>query len=140
MLSRLPHCCAPANCLHLGPDETHEAMRDLCRAREAAVSDLRRARQHLLSFPLRHGRVFEGRSHWSKAHRNWLAIQRFDHRAQQIAMEEYIRAIKQIEERRDRLTRQMLELLFKSQDGGACWCVRIARLEERGLHWFTLLP
>ena len=93
------------------PDETHEAMRDLCRAREAAVSDLRRARQHLLSFLLRHGRVFEGRSHWTRAHRNWLATQRFDHRAQQIAMEEYVRAIEQIEERRERLTRQMLALL-----------------------------
>lgn len=93
------------------PDETHEAMRDLCRARETTVSDLRRARQHLLSFLLRHGRVFEGRSHWSKAHRNWLATQRFDHRAQQIAMEEYIHSIEQFEERRDRLTRQMVELL-----------------------------
>ncbi|MBC7283669.1 IS110 family transposase [Hoeflea sp.] len=93
------------------PDETHEAMRDLCRAREATVADLRRARQHLLSFLLRHSRVFEGRTHWSKAHRNWLAMQRFEHRAQQIAMEEYIHAIRQIEERRDRLTRQMLELL-----------------------------
>ncbi len=93
------------------PDETHEAMRDLCRARETTVSDLRRARQHLLSFLLKHGRVFEGRSHWSKAHRNWLATQRFDHRAQQIAMEEYIHSIEQIEERRDRLTRQMVELL-----------------------------
>lgn len=86
-------------------------MRDLCRARETTVSDLRRARQHLLSFLLRHGRVFEGRSHWSKAHRNWLAAQRFDHRAQQIAMEEYIHSIEQIEERRDRLTRQMVKLL-----------------------------
>lgn len=93
------------------PDETHEAMRDLCRARETAVSDMRRARQHLLSFLLRHGRIFEGRSHWTKAHRNWLATQRFDHRAQQIAMEEYIRAIEQIEERRERLTQQMLALL-----------------------------
>lgn len=93
------------------PDETHEAMRDLSRARGAAVSDLRRARQHLLSFLLRHGRVFEGRSHWSRAHRRWLAEQRFDHRAQQIALEEYIHAIEQIEERRDRLTQQMLALL-----------------------------
>lgn len=93
------------------PDETHEAMRDLCRARETTVADLRRARQHLLSFLLRHSRVFEGRTHWSKAHRNWLAMQRFEHRAQQIAMEEYIHAIRQLEERRDRLTRQMLELL-----------------------------
>lgn len=93
------------------PDETHEAMRDLSRARGAAVSDLRRARQHLLSFLLRHGRVFEGRSHWSKAHRRRLAGQRFDHRAQQIALEEYIHAIEQIEERRDRLTQQMPALL-----------------------------
>lgn len=93
------------------PDETHEAMRDLCRARETAVLDLRRARQYLLSFLLRHSRVFEGRSHWSKAHRNWLAMQRFDHRAQQIAMEEYIRAIDQIEERRERLTQQILAIL-----------------------------
>ena len=93
------------------PDETHEAMRDLSRARGAAVSDLRRARQHLLSFLLRHGRVFEGRSHWSKAHRRWLAGQHFDHRAQQIALEEYIHAIEQIEERRDRLTQQMLTLM-----------------------------
>ncbi|ELT46271.1 IS110 family transposase, partial [Brucella intermedia] len=54
---------------------------------------------------------FEGRSHWTKAHRNWLAAQRFDHRAQQVTMEEYIRAIEQIEERRERLTQQMLALL-----------------------------
>jgi transposase len=60
---------------------------------------------------LRHGRVFEGRSHWSRAHRRWLAEQRFDHRAQQIALEEYIHAIEQIEERRGRLTQQMLTLL-----------------------------
>jgi transposase len=93
------------------PDETHEAMRDLSRARGATVSDLRRARQHLLSFLLRHGRVFEGRSHWSWAHRRWLAEQRFDHRAQQIALEEYVHAIEQIEERRDRLTQHMLALL-----------------------------
>ncbi|SNY93565.1 Transposase [Cohaesibacter sp. ES.047] len=93
------------------PDETHEAMRDLCRAREVAVSNLRRARQHLLSFLLRHGKIFEGRTHWSKAHRNWLARQRFEQRAQQFAMEEYIHAIKQIEERRDRLVQQMQELL-----------------------------
>lgn len=76
------------------PEETHEAMRDLCRAREATVADLRRARQHLLSFLRRHSSVFEGRTHWSKAHRNWLAMQRFEHRAQQIAMEEYIHAIR----------------------------------------------
>ena len=38
------------------PDALHEAVRDLVRAREAAAQDLRRKRQQLLSFLLRHGR------------------------------------------------------------------------------------
>ena len=43
------------------PDPGHEAMRELVRAREAAMEDLRAKRQHLQSFLLRHGRVFTGR-------------------------------------------------------------------------------
>ena len=39
------------------PDPAHEAMRDLVRAREAACEDLRRARQRLGGFLLRHGRI-----------------------------------------------------------------------------------
>ena len=37
------------------PDAVHEAVRDLVRARTAASEDLRRKRQQLLSFLLRHG-------------------------------------------------------------------------------------
>src|SRR5690349_5410198 len=39
------------------PDATHEAIRDLVRAREAAADDLRCKRQQLLSFLLRCGRI-----------------------------------------------------------------------------------
>jgi transposase len=39
------------------PDAAHEAMRDLVRARLVAVRGLRRARQQLLGFLLRHGLV-----------------------------------------------------------------------------------
>ena len=39
------------------PDGAHEAMRDLVRARAAAVRVLGKARQHLQGFLLRHGRV-----------------------------------------------------------------------------------
>lgn len=38
------------------PDEAHEAMRDLCRAREDAVSARQKARQQLKAFLLRHER------------------------------------------------------------------------------------
>jgi transposase len=42
------------------PDARHEAVRDLVRAREAAADDRRRKRQQLLSFLLRHGRIYSG--------------------------------------------------------------------------------
>jgi transposase len=42
------------------PDELHEAMRDLSRAREAAVADLRAKRQQVGAFLLRLGRVYSG--------------------------------------------------------------------------------
>ncbi len=41
------------------PEEAHEAMRDLRRAREAAVETLRRARQQVTSFLLRQGRAVQ---------------------------------------------------------------------------------
>jgi transposase len=45
------------------PDPGHEALRELVRAREAAMADLRAKRQQLQSFLLRHGRIFPGRTH-----------------------------------------------------------------------------
>jgi transposase len=48
------------------PDDAHEAMRDLSRARQAAVEALRRARQQVLSFLLRHGRVYSDGEHWTR--------------------------------------------------------------------------
>jgi transposase len=94
------------------PDIEHEAMRELVRARISAVESVRRTRQQLLSFLLRHGRIYkDGIRHWTKKHRRWLGDQRFDHPAQQIAFEEYNRAIEQAEDRRLRLERQIEALL-----------------------------
>ncbi len=94
------------------PDTEHEAMRDLVRARISAVEAVRRARQQLLSFLLRHGRAYKGRGqHWTRAHRRWLGDQRFDHPAQQIAFEEFNRAIEQAEDRRSRLEKEIEALL-----------------------------
>src|SRR5580692_4829071 len=68
------------------PDAAHEAVRDLVRAREAAADDLRRKRQQLLSFLLRHSRIYSGGGHWTLAHRRWLASQKFEHAEKQIAL------------------------------------------------------
>ncbi len=52
------------------PDRSHEALRDLVRAREAAKEDQRRARQRLSKFLLRHGiRRPEKMAAWRSQHR-----------------------------------------------------------------------
>ena len=93
------------------PDDAHEAMRDLVRARHAAMEAVRRARQQLLSFLLRHGRGYPTKRHWTRGHRRWLAEQRFEQAAQQIVLEELIQAIEQALARRDRLEQQMIALV-----------------------------
>jgi transposase len=86
------------------PDAAHEAMRDLIRARQAAVRAVRAARQQLSAFLLRHERVFPGgRRTWTKAHRGWLADQSFAQPAQQIVLQESIEAVRLAEQRRDRV-------------------------------------
>jgi transposase len=89
------------------PDAVHEAVRDLVRARDAAADDLRRKRQQLLSFLLRHGRIYDGGGHWTLAHRRWLARQAFEHTAQQIVFQEKVEAIAEAVERLHRLDRQL---------------------------------
>jgi transposase len=72
---------------------------------------LRRARQQVLSFLLRHGRVYSAGGHRTNKHRLWLAGQRFEHPARQIAFEELVQAVEEAKARRDRLAKQMQELL-----------------------------
>src|SRR5215472_14970988 len=93
------------------PDATHEAVRDLVRARTAAADDLRRKRQQLLSFLLRHGRVFSGSGHWTLAHRRWLAKQSFEHVAQQIVFQEALDAIEDATQRLRRLEQQLVQIV-----------------------------
>lgn len=90
------------------PDEEHEALRDLVRARQTAKVDLKRARQALSSFLLRHGvPVPKGTRRWSKMFLRWLDTLGFSHRATQIAFQEYVHAIHELEARVERLEAEM---------------------------------
>lgn len=93
------------------PDETHEAMRDLVRARLDAVGQLMRARQQLLSFLLRHGRMYEGGKNWTQRHRAWLATQIFEQQAHHIVFQDYIEAVWVATERRDSLTTRIHSMI-----------------------------
>jgi transposase len=93
------------------PDAVHEAVRDLVRVRSAASEDLRKKRQQLLSFLLRHGRVFTGRKNWTRTHARWLAAQKFDHPAQQIVFQDQVDVITDAQDRLERLDAQLAELV-----------------------------
>jgi transposase len=81
-------------------------MRDLVRARLAAVRALRQARQQLSGFLLRHGRHY-GRPAWTLMHRRWLAGLRFEQAVHHVVLEDLIATVEAATERRDRLTRQI---------------------------------
>jgi transposase len=85
------------------PDARHEAIRDLTRAREAAVNDLKSKRQQILSLLLRLGRRYPGKRTWTQAHLNWLASQKLEHSEQRIAFEEMLLAMREAQERIVRL-------------------------------------
>jgi transposase len=93
------------------PDAIHEAVRDLVRAREAAAADLRKKRQQLHSFLLRHGRIFPGLKHWSLAHRQWLAAQKFGAPAQQIVFQDAVEVIADALARLRRLDGELISIV-----------------------------
>jgi len=85
------------------PDARHEAMRDLTRAREAAVGDLTSKRQQVLSLLLRLGRHYAGKRNWTRMHMNWLAAQKLEHAEQRITFEEMLLAVREAQDRVTRL-------------------------------------
>lgn len=89
------------------PDERHEAMRDLVRARGTAAKDYRIKRQNVSSFLLRCGLHFPGKKTWGRAHINWLTSIKLEHREQRIAFEEMLLAVRQVRERIERLEQAM---------------------------------
>jgi transposase len=84
------------------PDQAHEAIRDLVRARQATVRSLRQARQQLSGFLLRHGHHYH-RPVWTLLHRRWLSSLKFDQANHHIVLEDCIAAIEAATARRDRL-------------------------------------
>jgi transposase len=85
------------------PDPRHEAMRDLTRARETAVEDLRCKRQQVSAFLLRQGLHYPGERTWTKTHKGWLASQKLEYAEQRIAFEEMLLAMRQAQDRIERL-------------------------------------
>lgn len=89
------------------PDPEDEAIRDLIRCRDDARIAARKAKQRLLSFLLKHGLGYSGRSNWSKAHYNWRSDIKMNHPAQQIALQEYITSVEETNLRVSRVSAEI---------------------------------
>ena len=93
------------------PDELDEAMGDLVRAREDAVSMQRQARQRLGALLLRNDIRYSKKTVWTAAHRRWIAELKLPHQAQHVAFEEYVQAVDEAGKRVERLEAAIREEL-----------------------------
>jgi transposase len=84
-----------------------EAIRDLVRAREDTLKDLKAAKVRLKAFLLRQDIRYEGRATWGPAHLRWLAEVVCPTPVQQIVFQEYVRAVSEHTERLQRLEAEL---------------------------------
>jgi transposase len=92
------------------PSLEDESIRDLCRAREDSMSDLKSAKHRLKSFLLRHDIRYVGKANWNAAHLRWLADKvALPTAAQRIVFQDYVRAITHLVERLDQIEEELRE-------------------------------
>jgi len=86
-----------------------EAIRELSRAREDAIGDLKAAKFRLKAWLLRHAIRYTGRATWGPAHLRWLSEVVCPTPAQQMVFQEYVRVINEHTERLQRLEQELHE-------------------------------
>jgi transposase len=117
------------------PPDWLEAIRHLARVREAVRRDLGRARQRVSKLLLVEGRVYPEATTWNHAHRAWIARQRFEHAATELALIDLLAAVDGLTARREALDERLSRL---AQDP-RLWPT-IARLRAfRGIDTLTAL-
>lgn len=75
------------------PEAEDEAIRDLSRARETAMKDLKDAKFQLKGFFLRNNITCKVKDNWSNQHLRWLTELVLPHHSQQIVLQEMIQTI-----------------------------------------------
>ena len=77
------------------PEPEDEAVRDLSRARETAMKDLKEAKYQLKALLLRNNIRYSGTANWSKKHLRWLTELVLPHPAQHIVLQEQLQTIEE---------------------------------------------
>jgi transposase len=92
------------------PSREDEAARDLLRCRSDLVDDLKRTKQRLLKFLLRHGYTYESNRYWTGRHRAWMKGLNFPMPLEALTFEQYLSAIESLEGRLGRLEESIREV------------------------------
>ena len=90
------------------PEPEDEALRDLSRAREAAMHDLNDARYQFKAFLLRNNIRYDGPANWSLKHLRWLTELVLPHPCQQIVLQEHLQIIMERQGRLERLDNELI--------------------------------
>ena len=93
------------------PPAMDEAVRDLCRARTDATEALSVAKKQLLSFLLRNGYRWTGKSNWTPSHMNYLRNLKMQSKPHELVLEEYIQAVDAAHAKVERMKQQMIAIL-----------------------------
>ena len=89
------------------PEPEDEAVRDLSRAREVAMKDLKDAKYQLKALLLRNNINYAGTANWSLKHLRWLTELVLSHPAQQLVLQEFIQTISERMARLERLDNEL---------------------------------
>ncbi|MGZ9898340.1 IS110 family RNA-guided transposase [Shewanella gaetbuli] len=89
------------------PEPEDEAIRDLSRARETAMKDLKDAKYQLKALLLRNNINYHGNANWSLQHLRWLTELILPHPSQQIVLQEYLQTINERMARLKRLDNEL---------------------------------
>ncbi len=118
------------------PTSEDEAVKNFTRLRNTRVNAMKKAKQNLLAFLLRSGRVFtEGKKYWTNIHYTWLRQQRFTDPVDQETFKEYLQEVHDQQEKVDRYNQRIEE--FSQLDA---YREKVARLRcFRGIETHTAL-
>jgi len=89
------------------PSAQEEAVRDLCRCRQAVQEDHQRARHRLLKFLLRHGCSYREGKHWTQKHLRWLRSLKFEDKLEALVFTEYLGEVHRQKERLEFLEKEL---------------------------------
>ncbi|NWL16373.1 IS110 family transposase [Pseudoalteromonas sp. Scap03] len=89
------------------PEPEDEAVRDLSRAREVAMKDLKDAKYQLKALLLRNNINYKGTANWSQKHLRWLTELVLPHPAQHIVLQEFFHTINERISRLERLDNEL---------------------------------